>query len=206
MYRQLAHVFMETPRGSLGPAVGSEAAEFAYLRVSDNSRHVFTPSAEPALLAFVDPSCLSCEALVKTMEKLRAAGALAEVRTLLMISDPPEYLQISQTFQTTQLEIGRPESAVPREAYNAIATPLLIAIDRSGVVRAARAGATESRDVRMLRDAAIAPPLQVVAPSEMQEEDAATVVEGNGGGREADALSALAVVKVSMEGSKDGYA
>ena len=161
MYRQLGRVFgpsQETP--NLGPAIGAHAESFEYTRVNDSTAHLFAPgqTARPALLAFVNPMCPTCELLVESLGVANADGELSKLQTLLLISDPPEYLQISNAFSTTTLEIGRTQSEEVIRAYNATATPLLVAIDSSGTIRAARPAA-ELDHVRALAQAAIDPPV-----------------------------------------------
>jgi len=56
---------------------------------------------------------------------------------LLLISDPVSYLRISPAFTETDLEIGRPAKPAELDAYRVSATPLLVAIDGFGTVRAA---------------------------------------------------------------------
>lgn len=152
MYRQLARIFNATSNASasseLGPVVGTRAASFEYTRVSDDTRQYFTPGgSQPSLLAFVDPTCPACEQLVSNLNTAADGGELDELRVLLLTSDPPAYLQISDTFRTTRLEIGRPVTRAAHDDYKASATPLLVVIDATGVVRAA-GSVRHLRDVR----------------------------------------------------------
>ena len=160
VYRQLGRVFAgKRPTGSLGPVPGTSATEFEYLRIRDRTSQVFRPAANggPALLGFVDPTCPACEELVENLSAVDASGELVGFRTLLVMSDPPAYADISPAFRATAIEIGRPPTEAARDAYNASATPLLIAIDSSGVVRAGRP-VVASKDIRALMQAAVAPP------------------------------------------------
>jgi hypothetical protein len=147
MYRQLGRLFDDHKTSAgLGPEVGQQAAEFGYERISDGSRHYLTPGdGQPSLVAFVDPTCPACEQLVGNLGVLHQAGDLSEVRVLLLTSDPPSYLQISDVFAATKLEIARVTTHGVRESYNALATPLLVAIGGDGTVRAAGS-------VRQLKD------------------------------------------------------
>lgn len=158
MYRQLGRLFdhNRTPAG-LGPEVGRKAAEFGYERIADGSRDYLTPGdGQPALVAFVDPTCPACEQLVENLGVLHRAGDLAQLRVLLLTSDPPDYLQISDTFRTTRLDIARVTTHGVREAYNALATPLLVAIGGDGTVRAA-GSVRQLKDVRGYALAALRP-------------------------------------------------
>jgi hypothetical protein len=158
MYRQLGRIFGgPTGAAEFGPAVGTNAVGFEYTRVSDDTRHHFAPgSGQAALVAFADPTCPACEALVSTLNTAADDGELDELRVLLLTSDPPAYLQISDTFRTTRLEIGSPVARATRDAYNVSATPLLVAIDMRGVVRAA--GAVRHRsDLRAFTNRACHP-------------------------------------------------
>lgn len=138
MFRQLGRLMTGSQRDRLGPAEGSRAAALTYTRTGDGSIARLTPGdGQPALLAFVDPTCPSCEELVGVLETMRAAGDLDGLRTLLLISDPPSYLRISEVFGSTQLEIGRPARREGLESYQVTATPLLVAVDGRGMVRAA---------------------------------------------------------------------
>ena len=132
------------------------------MRIRDSTSHTFRPAGSdgPTLLGFVDPTCPSCEELVENLSAADASGELAGFRTLLVMSDPPAYAEISPAFCSTAIEIGRPPTEAAREAYNASATPLLIAIDTAGVVRAARP-AIAPKDIRALTQAAL-----VTAPSD----------------------------------------
>jgi hypothetical protein len=139
MFRQLGRLTASTAKSAeLGPAVGSRAAGLSYVRLGSELAQELTPGdGQPLLIAFVDPTCPSCEELVSVLDAMRAAGELDMVRVLLLISDPPSYLQISATFTATALEIGRPASRKGLDAYRASATPLLVAVDAAGMVRAA---------------------------------------------------------------------
>ena len=158
VYRQLGRHFSLAKRDTnLGPAVGSGAAEFEYARVSDGSVRRFTPGdGTAALVAFVGPTCPACEQLVVALGDADAAGELAGARALLLISDPPSYLQISEPFRTTRLEIGRVLANATLETYRASATPLLVAIDGAGVVRSA-GSVVERADVRSFVAACLLP-------------------------------------------------
>lgn len=139
LYRQLGRLLTST--GELqapGPAVGTKAAPIRYSRIPADSPARLTPGdGQPALIAFVDPTCPSCEQLVANLSELQAAGELDGVRVLLLVSDPPGYLGISAAFQATSLEIGRPLRTAEVSGYRVTGTPLLVAVDRDGVVRAA---------------------------------------------------------------------
>jgi hypothetical protein len=158
MYRQLGLVLSRAKPASLGPPVGSTAAGFAYARAGDKTVHHLTPgNGQAALVAFVDPTCPSCEQLVTALGAAGQAGELASVRVLLLMSDPPSYLQISDAFRNTALEVGQAVARSDLEAYNASATPLLVAIDGAGVVRAA-GPAAQLADVRASIQACLLPP------------------------------------------------
>jgi hypothetical protein len=138
MYRQLGRVFgSQKPSDDHGPEVGSTAAAIEYMRLRDERPGFLTPGGQPALVAFVEPSCLSCDKLVAAMSATYEAGELDGWRVLLLMSDPPKYIRVSDAFQKTRLEIGRVLTTSTVEDYQAIATPLLVAIDAAGVVRAA---------------------------------------------------------------------
>jgi hypothetical protein len=154
MFRQLGRLLAaDAKAGELGPAVGSLAAPLSYLRPGEADVRTFTPGGgQPALIAFVDPTCPSCEQLVLVLDAMRAAGELAAVRVLLLISDPASYLRISKAFQASELEIGRPADPSGLDAYRATGTPLLVAVDAAGVVAAA-GSIIRQADVRRYRDA-----------------------------------------------------
>jgi len=139
MFRQLGRLLSGSGRpASLGPAVGSQAGALGYARPGDDTVRRLSPGdGQPALVAFVDPTCPSCEQLVGVLDEAMAAGDLAGLRVLLLISDPPSYLQISDAFRSTRLEVGRPADREGLSSYRVTATPLLVAIDGAGVVRAA---------------------------------------------------------------------
>ncbi len=158
MYRQLARVMGGTGPTEAGPALGSRAASFRYARPGDDAVRYFTPGdGQAALLAFVDPTCLACEKLVAALGEARRAGDLDGLRVLLVTSEPPGYLQISEDFRTTALEIGRPVTRTELNSYNASATPLLVAIDPTGLVRLA-GHAMRPADVRAFIQACLLPP------------------------------------------------
>jgi hypothetical protein len=159
MYRQLGRVFgRRTPSTDTGPAVGSKAVPVDYLRLSDEGPGYFAPGGHPALLAFVEPSCMTCDKLVAALTAADQAGELAGFRVLLLMSDPPRYLRVSESFRATHLEIGRVISRSTVDAYRAVATPLLVAIDTAAVVRAA-GPAVESSDVRAYSQSCLVPPV-----------------------------------------------
>ncbi len=182
MYRQLGRVLGQAKPASLGPAVGSTAASFAYTRMADTTgngtagngaksttvQHLTPGDGQATLVAFVDPTCPSCEQLVTALSTAEQAGQLASLRVLLLMSDPPRYLQISDAFRACRLEIGQAVTRSELDAYNASATPLLVAIDGAGVVRAAGAAARLA-DVRSYIQASLVPPPAVtlsVVPNE----------------------------------------
>jgi hypothetical protein len=139
LYRQLGRLLSQSGRQpEPGPAVGSHAAPIRYQQVPGGLAGRLTPGdGRPALIAFVDPTCPACEQLVSSLSSLHTADELAGLRILLLMSDPPGYLGISAAFQATSLEIGRPVSTAEVHGYRATGTPLLVAVDRAGVVRAA---------------------------------------------------------------------
>jgi hypothetical protein len=147
-YRQLGRVLGRSRQpAELGPPVGGRPGPIAYQRISgpaaageraDDAVRSFVPGdGRPALVAFVDPTCPSCEQLVTALGAARDAGELGGLQVLLLTSDPPSYLQISAAFRATSLEVGRPLDRDDLESYRASATPLLVAIDAAGVARAA---------------------------------------------------------------------
>jgi len=149
LYRQLGRL-LSTAAGpqAPGPAVGTKAAPIRYAAVPAGSPGRFTPgNGQPAMLAFVDPTCPSCEQLVANLSESAAAGERRGVRVLLLMSDPPGYLGISPAFQATSLEVGRPVTATDVSGYHVTGTPLLVAVDGDGVVQAV-AVTSKRADVR----------------------------------------------------------
>ncbi len=144
LYRQLGRLLSHNQDpGALGPAVGDRAAPIRYRRLPDGNAGELAPGdGQPTLIAFVDPTCPACEELVSSLGTLREAGELAGIRVLLLISDPPNYLAISAAFQGTRLEVGRPLSTAEVAGYRASSTPLLVAVDGTGLVRAAGIAST----------------------------------------------------------------
>lgn len=140
LYRQLGRAFHRPREGQeLGPPLGTRAASFSYARVPDRGVFRVSPGdeAEPVLLAFVDPTCPSCERLVEELGVAETSGELADTRVLLLMSDPPAYIEISEVFSRTTLEIGQILEEKTIDSYRATATPLLVAIDTEGTVQAA---------------------------------------------------------------------
>jgi thiol-disulfide isomerase/thioredoxin len=138
-FRQLGRLLNGTAKAAeLGPLTGSLAVPLSYVRPGEQAPREFAPGGgQPVLIAFVDPTCPSCEQLVLTLDQLQSAGDLAALRVLLLISDPVSYLQISDAFSATGLEIGRPADPAGLEYYRVTATPLLVAVDAAGTVAAA---------------------------------------------------------------------
>lgn len=161
VYRQLGRTLHKTDTPApLGPAVGSKAASLEYSRFADDTVQYLTPGdGQPTLLAFVDPTCLSCEKLVLTLGTAEHAGELSGLRVLLLTSSPKSYLKVSDAFRTTRLECGRILAQATTEAYRATSTPLLVAIDRDGVVRAA-APAIHLAEARTFSRACLLPPAE----------------------------------------------
>ncbi|MGN6792684.1 MAG: hypothetical protein ACTHJW_09885 [Streptosporangiaceae bacterium] len=139
MYRQLGRLLTGSDKAAdLGPEVGAPAAAITYVTMGDQQERRFSPGDDgPALVAFADPTCPSCEQLVAVLGELTSAGELDGIRTLVLMSDPPSYVQISDVFSASELEIGRPARRNGLDSYRVSGTPLLVAIDASGVVRAA---------------------------------------------------------------------
>jgi hypothetical protein len=154
LYRQLGRLLHDRPdTAELGPPAGSKATPISYAAVPDGSHERLAPGdGQPALIAFVDPTCPACEQLVESLGELQAAGELAGHRVLLLISDPPGYLSISPAFKRTSLPIGRPLSKADVAGYRATGTPLLVAVDGRGTVRAAGV-ASRLPDVRSYAEA-----------------------------------------------------
>jgi hypothetical protein len=159
MFRQLGRQLTVTqPPRALGPEVGSRAAAFAYAPLGDGKDEFFEPGHQrAALVAFADPSCPSCEELVAALNAAQAGGDFGKVRPLVLISEPASYLQISEPFRETRLPLGRILADATLTAYNVSATPLLVAIDGTGVVRAA-GPATRRADIRAFVRACLLPP------------------------------------------------
>lgn len=158
VYRQLGRMLHKDDAAApLGPAVGSKAASLEYSRLADDTVHYLTPGdGQPALLAFVEPACRSCEQLVLALGTADA-GELSGLRVLLLTSSPKSYLKVSDAFRATQLECGRILAQSTTQAYGATSTPLLVAIDRDGVVRAA-GPAIQLAEVRAFSRACLLPP------------------------------------------------
>ncbi|HET9896091.1 MAG TPA: hypothetical protein VFQ44_14280 [Streptosporangiaceae bacterium] len=149
LFRQLGKLMSAAaPGDEIGPPLGGRASQVTYSRPGDDTvRRLVPGDGRPALVAFVDPTCPSCERLVLTLDQLRTAGELKAARVLLLISDPASYLQISEAFCLTGLEIGRPADRAGLDFYRVTGTPLLVAIDSFGTVRAA-GSVTSAADVR----------------------------------------------------------
>lgn len=139
MFRQLGRQLTAAqPPRELGPEAGSRAAALEYTRLADGKREFFQPGGgKAALLAFAEPTCPACEELVAALSAAGATGGLAGIEPLILISEPPSYLQISAPFRETRLPLGRIRSDAALAAYRVSATPLLVAVDGAGVVRAA---------------------------------------------------------------------
>jgi hypothetical protein len=170
-YRQLGRVLGRSGApAELGPPPGRPAGRLAYQRLTGPGAGAtgwLEPGGSPALVAFVDPTCPSCERLVGSLSEASEAGDADGLRVLLLTSDPPDYLQISAAFRATTLEIGRPLDDAELAAYRASATPLLVAIDAAGVVAAART-AVAPDEVRAMIAAARRRTLPVVPPQSPQ--------------------------------------
>ena len=158
MYRQLGRLLTGSDEADdLGPEIGRPAPALTYVAMADGQERRLAPGADgPVLVAFADPTCPSCEQLVGALGELSSDGELDGIRALVLISDPPSYLRISEVFSGSQLEIGRPARRSGLDSYRVTATPLLVAIDASGVVRAADS-VIKASDVRAFA-AACRPP------------------------------------------------
>lgn len=175
MFRQLGrHLTVTRSPAELGPAVGSPAAGFEYVTLAGpgvpggvpgggrdggpgGTAQSFQPGGgQASLVAFVDPTCPACEELVTALNAADTDGELTGTRPLLMVSEPPSYLQISEPFRATRLPLGQVQADATLEAYRVSATPLLVAIDGAGIVRAA-GPATRRGDVRAFVTASLLP-------------------------------------------------
>jgi hypothetical protein len=186
VFRQLGRTLRKTDAvAPLGPEVGSKAASLEYSRFADDTMQYFAPGdGQPALLAFVEPTCPSCEKLVLALGTAEHAGELSGLRVLLLTSSPKSYLKVSDAFRATRLECGRVLAPATTQAYGATSTPLLVAIDRNGVVRAA-APAIELAEVRTFSRACLLPaaegesiPITAAAPQRENDLEAATPAAG----------------------------
>jgi hypothetical protein len=186
VFRQLGRMLHKTDAAApLGPAVGSKAASLEYSRFADGTVQYLTPGdGQPTLLAFVEPTCPSCEELVLALGTAEHAGELSGLRVLLLTSSPKSYLKVSDAFRATRLECGRILARATTHAYGAASTPLLVAIDRDGVVTAA-APATRLAEVRTFIRACLLPlaegesiPITAVAPQHENDLEAAAPAAG----------------------------
>ncbi len=158
MFRQLGrHLSLTRGVADLGPPVGTRAAPVELEPLARMGEEFVRPGDGIAtLLAFVDPTCPSCEELVANLNGAESDGELAHLRTVLLISEPASYLQISEPFRITTLAVGRMLSQSTLTDYRVTATPLLVAIDGAGVVRAA-GPALHRQDVRSFVWASLSP-------------------------------------------------
>jgi hypothetical protein len=176
VYRQLGRMLHKDDAAApLGPALGSKAASLEYRRFADDTVQDVTPGdGQPTLLAFVEPTCPSCENLVLALGTAEHAGELSGLRVVLLTSSPKSYLRISDAFRATRLECGRILAQSTTQAYGATSTPLLVAIDRDGVVRAA-APAIGLAEVRTFSRACLLPPeaesIPITAAARRREND-----------------------------------
>jgi len=158
MFRQLGRLFNRDSRAERASLIGTKAPDFGYLRVGDNRELEFpAASGQPTLIAFVDPTCPSCEELVANLGEVAGAGDLPGFRVLLLTADPPSYLHISEVFKATRLELGAMTSRETRAAFDAATTPLLVAIDPAGFIRASD-HARGRNEILSLSRAATLPP------------------------------------------------
>jgi len=76
MYRQLGRLLTRSDKvPELGPAVGGQAAALSYISTADRQERQLIPREDgPALVAFADPTCPSCEQLVGVLGELAALG------------------------------------------------------------------------------------------------------------------------------------
>jgi hypothetical protein len=169
-FRQLGRVLGQNdPPAEPGPPVGSRPGRIDYDLLSGpggtaGAARSFAPGGgQPALVAFVDPTCPSCEQLVTVLGEATERGELTGLRVLLLTSDPPSYLRISAAFRASSLEIGRPLDSADLETWRASATPLLVAVDSEGVARAAGTAARLA-EVRALSRACLLPPAGALLP------------------------------------------
>ena len=176
VYRQLGRMLHKDDAAApLGPVLGSKAASLEYNRFADDTVRYVTPGdGQPTLLAFVEPTCPSCEQLVLALGTAEHAGELTGLRVLLLTSSPKSYLKVSDAFRATQLECGRILARSTTQAYGATSTPLLVAIDRDGVVRTA-APAIRLAEVRTFSRACLLPPeaesIPITAAARQHEND-----------------------------------
>ena len=186
VFRQLGRTLRKADAvAPLGPEVGSKAASLEYRRFADDTVRYLAPGdGQPTLLAFVEPTCPSCEKLVLALGTAEHAGELSGLRVLLLTSSPKSYLKVSDAFRATRLECGRILAQATAQAYGATSTPLLVAIDRDGVVRAA-APAIELAEVRTFSRACLLPaaergsiPITAAAPQRENDLEAATPAAG----------------------------
>lgn len=186
VFRQLGRTLRKADAvAPLGPEVGSKAASLEYSRFADDTVQYLAPGdGQPILLAFVEPTCPSCEKLVLALGTAERAGELSGLRVLLLTSNPKSYLKVSDAFRATRLECGRILAQATTQEYGATSTPLLVAIDRDGVVRAA-APAVELAEVRTFSRACLLPaaegetiPITAAAPPHGNDLEAAAPAAG----------------------------
>jgi hypothetical protein len=178
MFRQLGRLFNREGPPQRAALAGTKAPDFSYLRVGDNTELEFpAASGRPTLIAFVDPTCPSCEELVASLGEMVAAGELPGFRVLLLTADPPSYLHISGVFKSTRLELGAMTSRETRAAFDAATTPLLVAMDPAGLIRGTGHARTRAEILGLSRAATLPPAGSMIELTAVASASAAPVSE-----------------------------
>ena len=140
LYRQLGRLLTTTgePRRPARQSA-AKAAPIRYARIPADSACRLTPGdGQPALIAFVDPTCPACEQLVASLASCGSRASSTECAYCCSCPIRPGYLRYLCGVPGD--EPGDRPSAQRRRrsaGTGSTGTPLLVAVDRGGVVRAA---------------------------------------------------------------------
>jgi thiol-disulfide isomerase/thioredoxin len=181
MYRQLAYL-LNLSRDAThdgGPVVGTQAPAFTF-RTRTGDIASFPIANRPAILAFVNPRCESCEEAVRALEGISESWRRLGIEIIIATDSGDAVFNASPTMSSTPLTLGLVEDGLPFRLYHISMAPFILTIDGEGVVRS-RGGAVTKSEI-----AQVVQPLVVsVARSARAEKSFATTGStGSGAGYE----------------------
>ena len=141
-YRQLGYMLRLKDIGSErdGLPIGEKAPAFDYISVNHvngfnlNVEPRFDPHGKWSLLLFADPSCVSCQTAVSSLERL--APALKGTQVLVATTAEPDVIAAVEQFKSASVPVSRVAREVPSRAYHTLTTPFAYLIDPEGIIRA----------------------------------------------------------------------
>ena len=153
MYRQLAHLLhlSGSAHDAGGPVEGEPAQAFRYHQPGEPLVHDYQPGEQATLLLFSDPRCGACDAALEAVETVTRNSRAAGLRVLVITDADDIAVAANNALANTALDVAVVDRGVTHD-YRIAGTPLLVGVDREGVVRAKASSPDQTAVRRLLKD------------------------------------------------------